>query len=171
MYQVKPDRNRFLYSLPGELFGGWHIAVLLVPMDATDYQGWLEQAVREYADEKVKSGNWDTSEAVSRSAAEFKNYLPDGPATISQPFCYDHVKAMMKPVGSSLTIPTWDTKINFGYNVSIKGGVLFKYRKMGYALRHITAVEAPFHQRICDCKDGAFYLMNYHFVLTGFQGR
>ena len=50
-------------------------------MAASDYQGWLDRAVGEYAEDKVKSGNWHASEALTRSAAEFDKYLPDGPAT------------------------------------------------------------------------------------------
>jgi RimJ/RimL family protein N-acetyltransferase len=55
--------------------------VKLVPMTDLDFQGWLVGAVKEYAGEKVKSGNWPAADAQKRSEAEFKKYLPEGPAT------------------------------------------------------------------------------------------
>jgi len=52
--------------------------VKLIPMDPADYPAYLERGIREYAEEKVKSGNWQESEALEKSLAEFNKLLPDG---------------------------------------------------------------------------------------------
>ena len=53
----------------------------LVPMSEATYQAYLEVTVREYAEDKIKAGNWQPEEALERSAQEFRKYLPDGVAT------------------------------------------------------------------------------------------
>jgi len=53
----------------------------LVPMSEATYQAYLEVTVREYAEDKIKAGNWQPEEALERSAQEFRKHLPDGVAT------------------------------------------------------------------------------------------
>jgi ribosomal protein S18 acetylase RimI-like enzyme len=55
--------------------------IRLVPMSDAMYQTYLEVTVREYAEDKIKAGNWQPEEALERSAQEFRKYLPDGVAT------------------------------------------------------------------------------------------
>ncbi len=55
--------------------------IRLVPMSEATYQAYLEVTVREYAEDKVKAGNWQPEEALERSAQEFHKHLPDGVAT------------------------------------------------------------------------------------------
>ncbi len=55
--------------------------VRLVPMNETEYQAFLDISVSEYADDKVKAGNWQPEEALEKSAQEFRRFLPDGVAT------------------------------------------------------------------------------------------
>ena len=55
--------------------------IRLEPMDEATYGAWLETTVREYADEKVESGNWPPDSALERSAADFAYLLPDGLTT------------------------------------------------------------------------------------------
>ncbi len=55
--------------------------VRLVPMNEIEYQAFLDISVREYADDKVKAGNWQPEEALEKSAQEFRRFLPDGVAT------------------------------------------------------------------------------------------
>jgi len=38
--------------------------VQLVPMTEAEFQIYLQRAIKEYADEKVKAGNWQASEAM-----------------------------------------------------------------------------------------------------------
>ncbi len=53
----------------------------LVRMSSNEYEAYLAFAVRDYADEKVAAGNWQSAEALERSTQEFAKYLPDGVAT------------------------------------------------------------------------------------------
>ncbi len=50
-------------------------------MTMAEYQPYLDVSVRNYADEKVRAGNWQPEEALERSAKEFQQLLPDGVAT------------------------------------------------------------------------------------------
>jgi RimJ/RimL family protein N-acetyltransferase len=53
----------------------------LTPMDPIDYEAFLEEAIVDYADDKVRVGNWQSDEALERSRREFANLLPQGTAT------------------------------------------------------------------------------------------
>ena len=50
----------------------------LVPMNEQDFRKYFEFSVKNYADEKVKSGNWPQEGSLERSEIEFKRLLPDG---------------------------------------------------------------------------------------------
>lgn len=50
-------------------------------MTAARYEDWHDRAIREYADDKARAGNWPAEEALSRSQDEFSRLLPDGLAT------------------------------------------------------------------------------------------
>ncbi len=50
-------------------------------MTAVEFGRYLEPAIREYAHEKVISGDWEPHEALERSRADHARLLPDGLAT------------------------------------------------------------------------------------------
>ena len=50
----------------------------LVPMNEKDFQKYLEWSVKNYADEKVKSGNWPKDGSLERSEHELRKLLPNG---------------------------------------------------------------------------------------------
>lgn len=58
--------------------------IRLVPMTAEEYQAYLERAVREYAADKVRAGNWPEEEALERSRSEYLRHLPQGIETPGQ---------------------------------------------------------------------------------------
>ncbi len=58
--------------------------VHLVPMTQEQFDRWLDASVAEYADEKVKAGNWSPEDALDRSRQEFMKLLPQGLATPNQ---------------------------------------------------------------------------------------
>jgi ribosomal protein S18 acetylase RimI-like enzyme len=58
--------------------------VTLTPIEQADFERFLESEIREYAQDKVKSGNWLAEEALEKSRAEFFGMLPDGPRTKDQ---------------------------------------------------------------------------------------
>jgi len=43
-----------------------------------DFDGFLEHAIRDYAEDHVRNGNWPAEGALERSRKEFEHYLPDG---------------------------------------------------------------------------------------------
>ena len=58
--------------------------VTLIPIEQADFEIFLEQEIVEYAQDKVKSGNWLAEEALEKSRAECMRLLPDGPQTKDQ---------------------------------------------------------------------------------------
>jgi ribosomal protein S18 acetylase RimI-like enzyme len=58
--------------------------ITLNPIEQSDFEIFLEQAIVEYAQEKVKSGNWQSEESLEKSRAEFLGLLPDGLQTKDQ---------------------------------------------------------------------------------------
>ena len=63
----------------------------LFPMQASDFQAYLDETIPAYADDKVKAGNWSVEEALERSRQEFEKYLPEGLNTEGQ-FLYNIVE-------------------------------------------------------------------------------
>ena len=58
--------------------------VTLIPIEQDDFEAFLEHEIVEYAQDKVKSGNWLAEESLEKSRAEFMSLLPDGPQTKDQ---------------------------------------------------------------------------------------
>src|SRR5215216_2215872 len=52
--------------------------VKLKPLQQQDFEQFLEQGIRGYAEDHVRNGNWSAEEALERSRKEFERYLPDG---------------------------------------------------------------------------------------------
>ncbi|MHB8113684.1 MAG: GNAT family N-acetyltransferase [Bellilinea sp.] len=52
--------------------------IKLQSMSPAEFQVYLERSVAEYADDKVKAGNWSQEGALERSRQEFNKYLPQG---------------------------------------------------------------------------------------------
>lgn len=55
--------------------------IRLEKMKADEFQRYLEFAIKNYAAEHVKAGNWDESDALSRAAWEYEKLLPEGEKT------------------------------------------------------------------------------------------
>ncbi len=55
--------------------------VRLVLMNEAEYQTYLDISIREYAEDKVRAGNWQLEGALERSAQEFRQLLPSGVTT------------------------------------------------------------------------------------------
>ena len=56
----------------------------LIPIEQDDFEAFLEHEIVEYAQDKVKSGNWLAEDALEKSRAEFLKLLPDGTQTKDQ---------------------------------------------------------------------------------------
>jgi len=53
----------------------------LVPMTESEFEIYLEKTVPEYADDKVRAGDWSEEEALERSHKSYKQLLPQGVKT------------------------------------------------------------------------------------------
>ncbi len=58
--------------------------VELVPMEQADFEEYLEEDIQEYAQEHVRVGDWEPSEALEKSRKEHEFLLPDGLASKNQ---------------------------------------------------------------------------------------
>ncbi len=58
--------------------------VKLKSMEEKEYQEYLPNAIEEYAQEHVKAGNWQPSEALAKSTQEFLQLLPKGVSSENQ---------------------------------------------------------------------------------------
>ncbi len=59
-------------------------SVRLEPIREPEYEAWLAQSMVEYAEEKVQAGNYHPNEALQRAEQEYRELLPQGPATPGQ---------------------------------------------------------------------------------------
>lgn len=55
--------------------------VRLEEMNSHEFKRYLNHAVRNYADEHVKAGNWNEEESINEATKEFEQLLPDGEKT------------------------------------------------------------------------------------------
>ena len=55
--------------------------VKLVPVDEEEFRRYMEFSVKNYAEEKVKSGNWQPEDAMEKSRRAFSELLPRGKDT------------------------------------------------------------------------------------------
>jgi len=112
----------------------------LRPMTSEEYAVYLERSVAEYAEDKVKAGNWIESEALERSRKEFANFLPDGKDTDGMFLCSIVESGSGQPVGiiwyggiGDSSRPIW-----FIYDFSI----LEDHRRHGYAMQALKKLES-----------------------------
>ena len=119
----------------------------LEPISTAEYKSWLSQAIRDYAGDKVNSGNWEAGDALDRSAAEFHRLLPDGPATPDN-FIYSLIAAQPGAKSGEGTervlvgvlwfaLPPWKPPIAFVYDLLI----FEPYRRSGHGEAALRAME------------------------------
>lgn len=57
------------------------MAVRLDQMNSEEFQKYLSFAIKHFADEQIKSGNWEPEEAISKATQEYERLLPEGKDT------------------------------------------------------------------------------------------
>lgn len=57
------------------------MTVKLKIMNSDEFQQYLSYAVENFANEQIKSGNWEQEVAISKAVEIHKQLLPDGPNT------------------------------------------------------------------------------------------
>lgn len=113
--------------------------VRLVPMSESDFEMYLERAVRNYADDHVRAGNWHPSEALARSEQQFRQLLPDGVASKDQ-----HVYSIEDTATQAIVGMIWfaasaqQSRLSaFIYDFEIRE----EYRRRGFASQAMQALE------------------------------
>lgn len=62
----------------------------LVRMNEDQYKRFIDETVREYAEENVKDGRWTPAESIERATKEFNELLPKGIQTNGHFLCTLH---------------------------------------------------------------------------------
>lgn len=57
------------------------MTVTLEKMNSIEYKQYLSYAIKNFANEQVKSGNWKQEEAISKATEEHEKLLPEGEKT------------------------------------------------------------------------------------------
>lgn len=110
----------------------------LVPMDESDYDGFLEDAVATYAADKVAAGQWTPAESQALSRQSFFDLLPQGLATPEHRL-FTIVDETSDAVGV-LWIAAQERageRVAYIYNIRIKPD----YQRRGHATRALLALE------------------------------
>lgn len=114
--------------------------VHLVPISQEEFQPWLDNAIAEYAHDKAQAGNWPAAEAIERSAQEFAQLLPAGPATPGQ-----HLFSIRADDQPSSVGVIWFSETSYGGQpvAFVYDFVIFEpFRRRGYGEQALRAVEA-----------------------------
>jgi len=111
----------------------------LEPMDQARYETWLHATIREYAAEKVASGNYPEEGAVERSQAEFDTLLPNGRETPGH-----EIRSMVDDTGDRVGY-VWFTiedrpvgRVVFIYDIAVDP----EHRRKGHARAALLEIEA-----------------------------
>ena len=113
--------------------------IRLEPMDDSTYAAWHVASVRDYAQEKVESGNWLAGDAMERSERAFAELLPDGRETPGH-----EIRSMVNDVGERVGY-AWFVpedrpfgRVVFLYDIAVDP----THRRKGYAHAALGEIEA-----------------------------
>ena len=133
--------------------------VKLVPMDEEAYSRYLGWSIKNYADEKVKAGNWPLEGSLERSREEFNKLLKNGLRTENN-YLYTAMDgdrdvgilwiAIMKHDGVNDTIWIYDIVVNEnmrgkGYGYQIMNALEEKAKELNQSsiLLHVFGHNTP----------------------------
>jgi len=115
-------------------------------MDEPTYRAWRAASQRDYADEKVKAGNWRSEEAAALSQDAFDKLLPNGLDTPGH-----EIRAMRNDAGEYVghawfTIEDRETgRVVFIYDIAVDP----VHRRRGYARLALREIEAYAREQGC----------------------
>jgi ribosomal protein S18 acetylase RimI-like enzyme len=110
----------------------------LEPMTQARYEAWLVATIREYAAEKVASGNYAEDGALERSKAEFDALLPQGLQTPGH-----QIVSMVDDAGQDVGYVWWTIedrpvgKVVFIYDIAVDA----EHRRKGHAQAALAEAE------------------------------
>ena len=108
-------------------------------MPAEAFGAYVEDAITEYAHDKVAAGSWPEVGALERSREEFKSLLPQGLATPD-----NHIFEILATEGGPVVGVIW---LAIEHNQGATGGYVYnvdikpEHRRQGHALRAFQALE------------------------------
>lgn len=118
----------------------------LEPMTQARYESWLHATIREYAAEKVASGNYAEEGSLERSKEEFDTLLPRGLQTPGH-----EIRSMIDDAGDAVGY-VWFTiedrpvgRVVFIYDIAVDP----EHRRKGYAQAALAEVEAYAREHGC----------------------
>jgi ribosomal protein S18 acetylase RimI-like enzyme len=110
----------------------------LRPMSEGEFKAWREEAIPNFAKEKVRSGQWAAAESLALSRQAHDELLPQGLSTPDNHF-YTIVDDDLEPVGTLwfAVKVSGNTRIAYVFDVRI----FSKHRRKGHALRAFEWLE------------------------------
>ena len=119
--------------------------IRLEPMDEATYLAWRATTVRDYAEEKVESGNWPASDSLERSERTFAELLPDGRSTAGH-----ELRSMINDgerVGYAWFVPEDKPfgRVAFIYDFAVDPA----HRRKGYAQAALAEIETYAREHGC----------------------
>ncbi|WEG13235.1 GNAT family N-acetyltransferase [Pullulanibacillus sp. KACC 23026] len=108
--------------------------IRLDEMNASEFNTYLNYAIRNYADEHVKAGNWNAHESMSKAAKEFEQLLPEGEKTAKHKFFV--IRVGDQEVGM-IWLAERSNQKGFIYDINIWEG----YQGLGYGKQAMKEIE------------------------------
>ncbi len=108
----------------------------LEPMEQSDYDAYLADAVTSYANEKVKAGTWQESLAFQEASKTYQRLLPDGFLTSDQYF-FKVVNNGTKIGHVWFAKSTENPETAFIYDIGIAKG----YQDQGYGTKLMPLID------------------------------
>jgi RimJ/RimL family protein N-acetyltransferase len=108
-------------------------------MGENEFQAYLANAIHDYAEDKIKSGNWHPAEALQKSAAEYQALLPAGLASQNQ-----YLFSIVAPENETTIGMIWFAVDDARPQPSafIYDFIIFEeFRRRGYGTQALMAVE------------------------------
>ena len=120
--------------------------IRLEPMDEATYLAWRETTVRDYAEEKVESGNWPASDSLERSERTFAELLPDGRSTAGHEL-RSIINDDGERVGYAWFVPEDKPfgRVAFIYDIAVDPA----HRRKGYAKAALAEIETYAREHGC----------------------
>lgn len=119
-------------------------SVRLEPIREPEYEAWLAQSMAEYAEEKVQAGNYHPDGALQRAEQEYRELLPQGPATPGQ-----HLFSIVDAASGDRVGMIWFAEKQRGPRLEAfiyDLVVLEPFRRRGYARAAMIAIEDEVRQ-------------------------
>lgn len=114
--------------------------ITLAPMTDAQFSNYLEQVIPDFADDKIRSGQWSRAEALELSRASFEHSLPQGVATPDH-----HLYVMQHGPDQQVVGMMWigaqlrgEQRVAYVYDVFVAP----EHRRQGHATKAFAAMEA-----------------------------